>query len=157
MKCTRQEGSDSLQRAQSTNTILCKQRLESESKFNPTREHKVLNRHKIEKPKGHKEDGASFPKQIQYMVSRIHLQNLTLEEEGRRTEREAERRREQSREGTVLCLVRPPERETSLLSCLSFIPPPAPSCGCSASLSSSPSLPLKTRIPLSAEIKLKGP
>ena len=111
MICTRQEGSDSLQRAQSTNTILCKQRLESESKFNPTREHKVLSRHEIEKPRGHKEDGASFPKQIQYMVSRILLQNLTLEEEGRRTEREGERRREQSREGTVLCLVRLSERE----------------------------------------------
>jgi len=91
MICTRQEGSDSLQRAQSTITISCIQRLESESKFNPTREHKVLNKHKIEKPKGHKEDGASFPKRIQYMVSRIHLQNLTLEEEGRRTEREGER------------------------------------------------------------------
>ena len=111
MICTRQEGSDSLQRAQSTITISCIQRLESESKFNPTREHKVLNRHEIEKPRGHKEDGASFPKRIQYMVSRIHIQNLTLEEEGRRTEREGERRREQSREGIVLCLVRPPGRE----------------------------------------------
>ena len=123
MICTRQEGSHSLQRAQSTITISCIQRLESESKFNPTREHKVLNRHEIEKPRGHKEDGASFPKRIQYMVSRIHLQNLTLEEEGRRTEREGERRREQSREGTVLFLVRPPERELVLLSYLSFIPP----------------------------------
>jgi len=123
MICTRQEGSDSLQRAQGTITVSCIQRLESESKFNPTREHKVLNRHEIEKPRGHKEDGASFPKRIQYMVSRIHLQNLTLEEEGRRTEREGERRREQSREGTVLFLVRPPEREPVLLSCLSFIPP----------------------------------
>ena len=110
MICTRQEGSHSLQRAQSTITISCIQRLESESKFNPTREHKVLNRHEIEKPRGHKEDGASFPKRIQYMVSRIHLQNLTLEEEGRRTEREGERRREQSREGTVLCLVCRQER-----------------------------------------------
>ena len=156
MKCTRQEGSNSLQRAQSTIPISCIQRLESESKFNPTREHKVLNRHKIEKPKGHKEDGASFPKRIQYMVSRIHLQNLTLEEEGRRTEREGERRREQSREGTVLCLVRPPERERekqhSCPACLL-----SPPCCCPASLSSSPSLPLKTRIPLSAEIKLEGP
>ena len=125
MICTRQEGSDSLQRAQSTITISCIQRLESESKFNPTREHKVLNRHEIEKPRGHKEDGASFPKRIQYMVSRIHIQNLTLEEEGRRTEKEGERRREQSREGSVLCLVRPPEREREpvLLSCLSFISP----------------------------------
>ena len=155
MICTRQEGSDSLQRAQSTITISCIQRLESESKFNPTREHKVLNRHKIEKPKGHKEDGASFPKRIQYMVSRIHIQNLTLEEEGRRTEREGERRREQSREGTVLCLVRPPGRASmrSYPACL-LSPPP---CYCPASLSSSPSLPLKTRIPLSAEIKLEGP
>ena len=124
MICTRQEGSDSLQRAQSTITISCIQRLETESKFNPTREHKVLNRHEIEKPRGHKEDGASFPKRIQYMVSRIHLQNLTLEEEGRRTEREGERRREQSREGTVLFLMRPPKQIGQvLLSCLSFIPP----------------------------------
>ena len=126
MICTRQEGSDSLQRAQSTITISCIQRLESESKFNPTREHKVLNRHEIEKPRGHKDDGASFPKRIQYMVSRIHLQNLTLEEEGRRTEREGERRREQSREGTVLFLMRPPKQIGQvLLSCLSFIPPRA--------------------------------
>ena len=124
MKCTRQEGSDSLQRAQSTITISCIQRLESESKFNPTREHKVLNRHEIEKPRGHKEDGASFPKRIQYMVSRIHLQNLTLEEEGRRTEREGERRREQSREGTVLCLVRPPERERTSAPVLPVFYPP---------------------------------
>ena len=154
MICTRQEGSDSLQRAQSTITISCIQRLESESKFNPTREHKVLNRHEIEKPRRHKEDGASFPKQIQYMVSRILLQNLTLEEEGRRTEREGERRREQSREGTVLCLVRPPGRESQRSCPACLLSPP---CCCPASLSSSPSLPLKTRIPLSAKIKLEGP
>ena len=154
MICTRQEGSDSLQRAQSTITISCIQRLESESKFNPTREHKVLNRHEIEKPRGHKEDGASFPKRIQYMVSRIHLQNLTLEEEGRRTEREGERRREQSREGTVLCLVRQPEREAAPLSLPAFYPSV---CCCPAFLSSPPSLPLKTKVPLSAKIKLEGP
>ena len=141
MICTRQEGSDSLQRAQSTITISCIQRLKSESKFNPAREHKVLN-------------GASFPKRIQYMVSRIHLQNLTLEEEGRRTEREGERRREQSREGIVLCLVRPPGRECQRSCPACLLSPP---CCCPASLSSSPSLPLKTRIPLSAEIKLEGP
>ena len=154
MICTRQEGSDSLQRAQSTITISCIQRLESESKFNPTREHKVLNRHEIEKPRGHKEDGASFPNQFTYKVSRIHLQNLTLEEEGRRTEREGERRREQSREGNILCLVRPPGRASTRSCPACLLSPP---CCCPASLSSSPSLPLKTRIPLSAEIKLEGP
>ena len=138
MICTRQEGSDSLQRAQSTITISCIQRLESESKFNPTREHKVLKRHEIEKPRGHKEDGASFPKRIQYMVSRIHIQNLTLEEEGRRTEKEGERRQEQSREGTVLCLAPARERASApvsacllslrvLLPCLSFFSSKSPS------------------------------
>ena len=30
----------------------------------------------IQKPRGHKEDGASFPNQIQYKVSTIHEQNL---------------------------------------------------------------------------------
>ena len=122
MICTRQEGSDSLQRAQSTITISCIQRLESESKFNPTREHKILNRHEIEKPRGHKEDGASFPKRIQYMVSRIHLQNLTLEEEGRRTEREGERRPERAeRAPSVLCASQKKRASAPVL--LSFIPP----------------------------------
>ena len=65
-----------------------------------------MNSQEIEKPRGHKEDGASFPKRIQYMVSRIHFQNLTLEEEGRRTERE-----EEDREGRRLCVVHQLERE----------------------------------------------
>ena len=37
----------------------------------------------IQKPRGHKEDGASFPNQIQYKVSQIHNQNLLEREEQR--------------------------------------------------------------------------
>ena len=144
MICTRQEGSDSLQRAQSTITISCIQRLESESKFNPTREHKVLNRHEIEKPRGHKEDGASFPNRIQYIVSRIHPKISIPEEE----EKEQRGRRRQGGAPPVSCApTREPEHGRSNSAYL------YPSmCCCPPFLSSPPSLPLKTRIPLSAEI-----
>ena len=118
MICTRQEGSDSLQRAQSTIMISCIQRLESESKFNPTREHKVLNRHEIEKPRGHKEDGASFPNRIQYIVSIIHPKISIPEEE----EKEQRGRRRQGGATPVSCALTR-EQVPALLSCLSFIPP----------------------------------
>ena len=48
----------------------------------------------IQKPRGHEEDRASFPNQIQYKVSKIHSPNPTLEkrkggrEEGREGARE---------------------------------------------------------------------
>ena len=149
MICTRQEGSDSLQRAQSTMTNSCIQRLESESKFNPTREHKVLNRHEIKKPKGHKEDGASFPKRIQYMVSRIHPKISIPEKE----EKEQRGRRRQGGAPPVSCA--PTRERTAGAPTLPAFYPFV--CCCPPFLSSPPSLPLKTRIPLSAEIKLEGP
>src|SRR6185437_9098102 len=54
----------------------------------------------ISNPGGHKEGRASFPTQIQYMVSRIHLQNLTLEEE-----REEEPERERRAGRLIFCLL----------------------------------------------------
>ena len=41
----------------------------------------------IQKPRGHKEDGASFPNQIQYKVSQIHNQIYSKEKNrGRETQ-----------------------------------------------------------------------
>ena len=46
----------------------------------------------IQKPRGHKEERASFPNQSQYKVSKIHTPNPTPREEEGRKNREGGRR-----------------------------------------------------------------
>ena len=107
----------------------------------------------IQQPRGHKEERASFPNQFPYKDSKIHgLDHLLEKKREEEPEGRWERRLEQ---GFVFYLMRrQPEREPAPLSLPTFYPSV---CCYPAFLSSPPSLPLKTRIPLSAEIKLEGP
>ena len=64
----RLEARESLQRAQTTVSIMC---IKNETKI-ITKEHKWDGIGLIQKPRGHEEDRASFPNQIQHKVSQIH-------------------------------------------------------------------------------------
>ena len=66
------EARESLQRTRRTVSIMC---IKNETKIH-YKKHKRDGIGLILKPRWHKEDGASFPNQIQYKVSQIHNQNL---------------------------------------------------------------------------------
>ena len=108
----------------------------------------------IQKPRGHKEGRASFPTQIPYKS----FKNPSLKSH-LTGGREEDREREEERAPGCLCpsVERQPENREREGGALAFL-----SCRGSAthsqfaSLSCLPSLPLKTTIPLSAEIKLKA-
>jgi hypothetical protein len=108
----------------------------------------------VQKPRGHKEGRASFPTQIPYKS----FKNPSLKSH-LTGGREEDREREEERAPGCLCpsVERQPENREREGGALAFL-----SCRGSAthsqfaSLSCLPSLPLKTTIPLSAEIKLKA-
>ena len=73
---------ESLQRAQRTVSIMC---IKIKTKIH----HKRAQEGRvglIQKPRGHKEDGASFPNQIQYKVSQIHNKSTLKRRTGGETQ-----------------------------------------------------------------------
>ena len=74
---------ESLQRALQTVAIKC---IKTKMKIHH-KKHKRDGIGLIQKPRGHKEDRASFPNQIQYKLSQIHGQNYSKERNrGRKTQ-----------------------------------------------------------------------
>ena len=77
------EAQESLQRALRTVAIKC---IKTKTKIHH-KKHKRDGIGLIQKPRGHKEDRASFPNQIQYKLSQIHGQIYSKERNrGRRTQ-----------------------------------------------------------------------